>query len=105
MVQVRRDEVVCVGPVRDRFVAAAGAMRVVGFVSPAGVRRRAVLGIRARYFDVVLVDVSLVHEVKVTVVEVIDVPQVVNGCMRTAVGMFMRVVVVSCVPHAPSIQP
>ncbi len=105
VMQVRHDEIVGMRPMRDRFVAATGIMLVTGFVPSAGVRFGAVLGIRNRYVDDVLVDVNLVHEVKMTIVEIVHMPFVVDRRMRAAVGMFMRVVVVSRVLHAQSIQP
>jgi len=53
----------------------------------------------------VFVDVVPVYKVKVTVVEIVHVPLVFDRRMRTAVGVFVRMVVVRRVFHACSIHP
>jgi hypothetical protein len=87
VVQVSRDEVVDVVPVRHGLVAAAGTVDVHGRMRAAGMRRGADGGVRTADGDAMLVDVVAVHVVQVTVVQVIDVTVVRDGDVAAARAM------------------
>lgn len=90
VVQLAVDEVVDVVAVRDRVVAAAGAVDVVGGMS---VGRLGVLrGVGRVDGDRVLVDVVLMRMMQMTVVNVVDVALVADG--RVPAARAVHVVVV-----------
>ena len=84
-VQVAIDEVADVIPMRDSFVPALRPMDVALLVASAFVIWRATHRIRRIYLDDMLVDVAVVHMVKMAIVEVVDVVAMAHGCM-TAPG-------------------
>ncbi len=102
MVKVPVDPVVAVVAVGDHRVTAADAVPVRGVVAAAGVKpTRASDGIFLVDLDDVLVGVRLVDEVKVPVVEVVDVIAVANR--DVAAKRTVRVEVrMNRVGHAPS---
>ena len=100
VVQVSPNEVIGVRGMWHRFVPATRDMLMADVVAIASMRFGALVGIGRGQLDDVFVDVVVVHEVKVTVVEIVDVPLVLDGRMRAAVGVFVRMVVVRRVFHA-----
>lgn len=84
---------------RNRFVAAIRRMLVPGVVAATGVRFRAIRGIRTRDVERVLVDVTLVHVMQMAVMQVIDMPSVLDLGMRTVGTMLVRMLVVNGVFH------
>ena len=105
VMKVPPNQVVGVRGMWDRFVPAARCMLMADVVCAASVCFGAVVGIGRGQFDDVLVDVVLVYKVKVTVVEIVHVPFVIDRRMRAAIGVFVRMVVVPRVFHARSIHP
>lgn len=87
MVQVASDQVVEVVAVGDRLVAAALAMTVDGVVRAARVLRRAVPRVPAVDGEPVLVHVIAMMMVQVTVVQVVDMPLVIDGGVAAASGV------------------
>ena len=79
VVQVAIDEVIDVVAMRHRFVAAAGAMHVAGFVAVAVVVRGADVRVGGADGDAVFIDVVAVRVVQVAVVQVINVAFVFDG--------------------------
>lgn len=92
MVEVAIHEVIDVVAVGHRFVAAAGAVDVAGFVAAAGVGGRAGVGVGGGHFDDVLVEVVAVGRVEVAVVEVVHVVAVLDGNVSAAFAMDMGMV-------------
>lgn len=90
MMQVAVHEVIDVVAVRDRFVAAAGAVDMRGVVAGAG--RGVAIGIRSADLDDVFIDVPGVRVMQMPVVQVIDVPVVLH-CDVAAVGAVLMVVI------------
>jgi hypothetical protein len=70
--------------VRNRLVAAAGAVHVSRLVTTAAVVGGAAVGVFARYLHHVLVDVVLVWVVEVAIMQIIYVPAVADGGMSAA---------------------
>ncbi len=90
MMQVAVHEVIDMVAVRDRLVAAAGAVDVRGVV--AGARRGVAVGILRTDLDDVLIDVPVVRMMQMPVVQVINVPVVLHRGVAAASAV--RVVVV-----------
>ncbi len=90
VVQVAADQVVDVIAVRDPGVTAGRAVDVTLLVPPARVGRGAGGGVFARHRDHVLVHVRRVDVVQVAVVEVVDVPLVLNGRVPTTRAVDVR---------------
>ena len=90
MMQVAVHEIIDVIAVRDRFVAATGAVDMRGVVAGAG--RGVAVGIRGADFDDVLIDMPRVRMMQMPVVQVIDVPVVLHRSVA-AVGAVLVVVV------------
>jgi hypothetical protein len=105
VVEVAANEVVGVSGVWDRFVSAAGCMLMAGVMSTTSMSLRAPVGIGRGYVDLVLVDVVSVYKVKVPVVQVVHVPFVIDRRMRTAIGMFVRMLAVLRMFHFCTIHP
>jgi hypothetical protein len=83
VMKVAGDEVVGVIAVGDRFVAAAGAVNVAGFVARAGVGLAA-FGVGGADFDGAFIHVPFMGVVEVAVVQVIDVVSVADGGVAAA---------------------
>lgn len=105
VMKVAPNQVVGMRGMWDRFVPAPRGMLMADVVSTASVGFGAVVGVGCGQFDGVLIDVVLVYKVKVTVVEIVHVPFVLDGRMRAAIGVSVRMVVVPRVFHAGSIHP
>lgn len=84
MMEVTVHEVVDVVSVWDGLVSAARAVDVVGIMTAAGMRRRAVVWVRLGHRDHVLVHVAIVRVVQVAVMQVIDVAVVLDGLVTAA---------------------
>ena len=99
MVQMPIDEVVDVIPVRNGFVSAARSVNVSGIVTTAGMPRSTGFGIGITDRQRVLFNVSTFGLVmKVAIVQIIDVP-VVLDCGVTATGTMLMIVVLVDVCH------
>ena len=79
VMEVPVDQVVDVVAVRHGLVPAAGAVGVGGVVSFAGVTRRTVRRVGLVDLEAVLVDVVAVGMMQVAVVQVVDVPFVIDA--------------------------
>ena len=95
MMEVAADAVVDVVAVRDRLVAAAGAVDMAGLMTPAAMVRRAAVGVVSGDVDHVIVDMILMRVVEVTIVQIVDVAAVAHG--RVAATRTMPVSVVGVV--------
>lgn len=106
MVQVAVDEVVDMIAVGHRFVAATGAMHMIGIVAGAGMIGGAVGGVGRAHLDHVLIDVIAVGMVQVSVVQVVDVIAVPNGGVPAAGAVLVGMVDMFIAAHgsAPSVQ-
>lgn len=107
MVQMTLDQVVGVLAMRDRLVAAAGAVRVLRLVPAAVVLRRAVRRIRVADLDRVLVHVIAMRVVQMPVVQIVDVPVVHDGGMaaiRTVLVIVTVVNVMLGIAHGPTVR-
>jgi hypothetical protein len=91
MVEVSVDEVVDVIAMRNRFVAAAGAMPMAGIVSGASMIRRASRRIGGAHFDHVFIDLITVRLMQVAVVQVVHVIAVLDRGVATTGAMDMGV--------------
>jgi hypothetical protein len=99
MVQMPIDEVVDVIPVRNSFVPAVRSMNVVGIVSAAGMFRSTGFRICVADRNRVLFDFSTLGLVmKVAVVQIINVPVVLDRGV-TATGTMLMIVVLVDVCH------
>ena len=92
VVQVAIDEVIDVVAMWHRFVAAAGAVDVSGFVAAAVVVGRAGVRVGGADGDAVFIDVVAMRVVQVAVVQVIDVAVVLDGGVAAARAVLVRVV-------------
>jgi hypothetical protein len=92
MVQVVIHQVIRVVAMRNRFVAAAGAMPVSVFMRPAVVVGRTIGGVGGAHRQDVLIHVVSVHVMQVTVVKVIGVAVMLNRGMTTALPVLVVVV-------------
>ena len=81
VMKVAPNQVVGMRRMWDRFVPAPRGMLMADVVSTASVGFGAVVGVGCGQFDGVLVDVVLVYKVKVTVVEIVHVPFVIDRRM------------------------
>ena len=93
MVQVAVDEVIDVIAVRDRLMAAAGAVYVVLRMPAARVLRRAVARILDRYVQSVFLDLAPLGVVQVAVVQVIDVIAVLDRGVAAILAVIVIVIV------------
>ena len=86
------DEVIDVVAMRHRFVAAAGAMDVSGFVAVAVMIWGAGVRVGGADGDAVFIDVVAVRVVQVAVVQVVNVAVVLDGGVAAARAVLVRVV-------------
>jgi hypothetical protein len=96
VMQMAANAVVDVVAVRDRFVATARAVHMTRRMATATVIRLAAVGILARDLDHVLVDVTLMRMVKMSIVQIVDVPGMAHGGVAAARAMLVGVVAVLC---------
>ena len=99
MVKMPVDDVVDVTGVRDGRVAATWSVRVRGV--PGAIVLAACGGVGRAGFELVLVHVIAMHEVKVPVVEVILVIAVANAGVAATVSVNVIVLFVGFVVHRP----
>jgi hypothetical protein len=92
VMQVAVDQIVNMVSMGYSFVAAAGAVYMVGIVTVAAVAVGAAVGVGSLHVDNVLVNMITVGVVQVAIVQVIDVAVVLDGGV-TAVGAVLVVVV------------
>jgi hypothetical protein len=95
MMQVAVDQIIDVVAVRDRLVAASWAMNMAGLVPRARVSRRAPVGILGRHLYDMFIDVTCMHVMQVTIVQIVHMITVLHG--RMAASGTMLVVVVGVV--------
>ena len=91
MVQVPVDQIVHMVAVGDGFVPTARPMHVIGVMASALVCRRASIRVGFRHRDDMLVDVVAVGVVQVPVMEVVNVPFMLDGLVTTARAVNMIV--------------
>ena len=103
-VQVSRDKVVGVIAMGDHFMPATCPVLVRGVVRCATMRRGAGLGICARDFDCVLVDVAIVNVMQMPVVQVVDMARVLHFRVRAAGAVRMLVFFMDGMCHDSSIE-
>ncbi len=84
MVEVPVDQIVNVVTMWDCLVTAVRAMPVRRIMSAATVVRRTAIGICCSYFDHVFIDATVVQMLEMAMVEIIDVPLMLNCSMTTA---------------------
>lgn len=91
------DQIIDVIAVRDRLVAAAGAVHVIGRMRAAVVRRRAGAGIGRRHVEHMLLDGRAGRVMQMPVVQVIDVVAVLHRGMPATLAV--RVIVLMVMAH------
>ena len=95
MMQVTVDQVIHMVGMGDGLMAAAGAVHVLCVVALARVALGTVGGVGRAHLEPVLVDVALVRMMKVTVVKVINVLIVLDGCVVAIGTVLVRMVLVN----------
>jgi len=91
MVKVTVNQVVDVIAMRHGFVAAIGTVNMPCLMTRAAMVRRALVGVRGRDFEGVLVNVAVVHVVQVIVMQIVDMVAVRDGGVAARRAMLMRV--------------
>lgn len=100
VMQVTINDVIDMVAVRNRFVTATGAMRVVGGVSRATMPGCAGCRIRCAHFqNMFFNNTSCRNMVKMAIVNVVDMPRMLNSRVTTAAAMNVTVVFVSVRSH------
>jgi hypothetical protein len=100
MMQVAIDQVVNVITVRDRFVAAVGAMNVTGIMLATVVRRGAIRRVSRTHRDSVLFDNAVIpHAVQMAIMQVVGVILMLDRSMPATRAMNVIVIVVCVVCH------
>jgi hypothetical protein len=92
MVQVSGDMIIDMVAVRHRFMAAARAMGMIGFVTTAAMTRGAAIRIAAGHADHMLVDMAFVRMVQMVVMQIVDVIAVAHGRVPATRPMLMSVI-------------
>jgi hypothetical protein len=90
-------QVVFVVAVRDRFMAASGAVRVLAIVGAAGMGRSTRGRIRATFDQGVFIDMTLVAAVQMPVMQIIDVAFVFHCGVAASGTVGMGVLIVGWV--------
>jgi hypothetical protein len=101
MVQVAVDQIIDVIAVRDRFVAAPGAMSMAFVVFAAVVFGSAFGGIGAAHFELVLFDAGADDVMQMPIVQIVDVAVVPNRRVPAIRSVLMSVALVLGA-HTPS---
>ena len=103
MMEVTTHEVVRVPTVRDRLMPTAGSVLVVLLVLAARVSGGALVGIRGRDCDLVLVHMVAMLIMQMPIVQVIRVPVVLDRRVTTAGLVFVTVprMALTCGAHLP----
>jgi len=102
MVQVTRDEIVRVVPVRHGLMTAVGSVSVGSVVSVTIVTIGAIGWILGAHLKGVLVDMSLVRRVKMSVVQVVGVAIVFDRRVAAPCAVLMRMIFVNRMFHCCS---
>ena len=92
MVQVTIDKVVDVVAMRNRWVTTPRPMNMVHIVTAADVCRRACVRVGVRDRNRVLIDVAIMGMVQVTIVKVIDMAIMHDGCVTAVFTVFVFVI-------------
>ena len=92
VMKVAADVIIDVIAVRNRLVAAAGAVDMARVMTAAAMVGGAVVGVGARHLDHVLVHVTLMGVVQVTVVQIVGVVAVAHGEVPLARPVLVSVV-------------
>jgi hypothetical protein len=87
VVKVAGDAIIHVVAVRHRLMAATGTVHMARLVPTATMVGSAAVGVRARHFDHMLVDMIFVRVVEVTVVQIVYVATVAHGGVSAARAM------------------
>jgi hypothetical protein len=87
------DEIVDVVAMRNCLVAATWAMPMSCFMSACLVLRRATIGVPVVHFENVFVSMAILHMMQMTMIEIVNVVPMLNGCMTTARAMDVRTLV------------
>jgi hypothetical protein len=101
MMEVSTHQIVSVIAVRNRFVPASGSMLMVLIVTTAIMSGRARRGISRVYGHHMLINMPLMRVVHVSVMEIIRVSFVFNGCVSATRAVLMRMAVVLVACHDP----
>jgi hypothetical protein len=94
MMKMSLHEIVLMTAVRNRFMSAAGSMRVLTVMRAARMSGRACGRIRTTLRQGVFIDVPLMGTVKMPVMHIVEVTFVLNRDMPTAWTVSMRVLIV-----------
>jgi predicted ATPase len=92
VMQMAVDQIVHVIAMRHGFVAAAGTVNVIGWMSATVVARRARRGIGCAHWDLVFVHMIAVRMMQVAIVQVVRVPIVLDRGVAAARAVLMIVV-------------
>jgi hypothetical protein len=92
VVKVAGDAIIHVVAVRHRLMAATGTVHMARLVPTATMVGSAAIGVRARHFDHMFVDMIFVRVVEVTIVQIVYVATVVHGGVSAARAMLMGMV-------------
>ena len=92
VVQMAIDEIVYMVAMRNRLMAAVCAVDMIRSMAAALVVRSAAVRICGGDFDSVLIDMVAVNMVKMAVVQIIDMPGVVDGDMAAIAAVLVAVV-------------
>lgn len=91
MMKVTINQVVKVIAMRHGFVAAVGSVNMPCLMTGAAVVRRALVGVRDRYFKRVLVHMAVVHVVQIAVMQIVDMVTMRDGGVAARRAMLVRV--------------
>jgi hypothetical protein len=86
------NEIVNVVAVRDGFVSARRSVDVAGGM--AFVRRSALLGVGSRHSDLVLIDVIAVHVMQMSIVDIVNMPVMLDGGVAAILAVLVLVILV-----------
>lgn len=100
MVEMPIDKVVHVIAVRHDLMSASRPMHVSRLMTPAAMRRRALIGVVRVYLDRVLIDMIAVGMMEMAIMQIVGVVAVTNGGMAAAgtmpvivIGMMWKIAV------------
>lgn len=105
MMQMPVHKIIDMVAMRNRGMSAIGAVPMALVVSAAGMRRRALCGIRRTDCQSVFFDNRSIHMMEVAIVQIIDVPFVNDSRVSTAGTMLMGMIcVLMCHAQSPSCE-
>ena len=92
VMKVAADPIIDVIPVRDRLMAAAGAMDMARLMAAASMIRGAPVGVFGRHLDHVLIDMVLMRVMEVAVMQIVGMAAVLHGGVATVRSMAVSMV-------------